>query len=74
MVLCISFLVHFCKNRNAADRRKRGSDNMPPEKAFPDSQKYEMRSLAVNNAYVAVGDVSYGCDKQTTGFSNEGFQ
>ena len=47
---------------------------MPPEKAFPDSQKYEMRSLAVNNAYVAVGDVSYGCDKQTTGFSNEGFQ
>ena len=73
MVLCISFLVYFCKNRDAAYRGKRSADNIPPEKTFPDSQKYELRSLAVNNAYVAVGDVSFGCNKQTTGFSNEGF-
>ena len=73
MVLCIVFLVHFCKNRNVAYRGKRGSDNMPSEKAFPDSQKYELRSVAVNNTYVSVREISLGCDKQTTGFSNEGF-
>ena len=47
---------------------------MPPDEAFPDSQKYELKSVAVNNAYLAVGEVSgFSCDKQTTGFSNEGF-
>ena len=73
MVLCIVFLVHFCKNRNVTYGGKRGSGNMPSEKAFPDSQKYELRSVAVNNTYVNVREISLGCDKQTTGFSNEGF-
>ena len=74
LALCIIFLVRFCKKRNKAYRGKRGSDNMPPEEAFPVSQKYELKSVAVNNAYVAVGEVSFGWDKQTPGFSNEGFQ
>ena len=74
LALCIVFLVRFCKNRKTAYRGKRGSDNMPPEEAFPGSQKYELKSVAVNNAYVAVGEVNFGCDKQRTGFSNEGFQ
>ena len=68
LVLCIIFLVHFCKNRSAAYRGKRGSDNMPP-----DSQTYELKSVAVNNAYVSVKEISLGCDKQITGISNEGF-
>ena len=46
---------------------------MPPERAFPDSQKYELKSVFVNNAYVSAGEISLGCGKQTTGFSNEGF-
>ena len=74
VVLCIIFFVRFCKNRNAAHRRKRASDNMPPEKAFPNPEKYELKSVAVNNAYVSVGEISFGCDKQATGFSNEGFR
>ncbi|XP_015751386.1 PREDICTED: von Willebrand factor D and EGF domain-containing protein-like isoform X2 [Acropora digitifera] len=69
-VLCIIFFVRFCKNRNAARRRNKP----PPEEACPDSEKYELKSVAVNNANVAVGEVSFGCDEQTTGFSNEGFQ
>lgn len=73
-VLCIIFLLRFCKNRNAAHRRKRASYNKPPEEACPDSEKYELKSVAVNNANVAAGEVSFGCDEQTTGFSNEGFQ
>ena len=68
LVLCIIFLVHFCQKRSAANRGKRGSHNMPP-----DSQTFELRSVAVNNAYVSVKEISLGCDKQTTGFSNEGF-
>ena len=74
VVLCIIFFVRFCKSKNAAHRRKRASDNMPPEKAFPNPEKYELESAAVNNAYDAVGEISFGCDEQTTGFSNEGFQ
>ena len=73
MVLCIIFFVGFCKNRNAAHIRKRASDIMPPEKAFPNPEKHELKSVAVNNAYVSVGEISPGCDKQTTGFSHEGF-
>ncbi|XP_067041983.1 uncharacterized protein [Acropora muricata] len=74
LVLCIICLSRFCKNRNAAHRGKRGSDNVPPEEAFPNSQSYELKSVAVNNAYVADGEVSgFSCDKQTTGFSNEVF-
>ncbi|XP_074620014.1 uncharacterized protein LOC141878864 isoform X2 [Acropora palmata] len=73
-VLCIIFFVRFCKNRNAAHRRKRASYNKPPEEACPHSEKYELKSVAVNNAYVAVGEVSFRCDEQTSGFSNEGFQ
>ena len=73
VVLCIIFFVRFCKNRNAAHRRKRASDIMPPEKAFPNPEKYELKSVALNNAYVSVGEISLGCDKQATGFSNEGF-
>jgi len=46
---------------------------MPPDEAFPNSQKYELKSVAVNNAYVAVGEVSFSCNKPRTGFSNEGF-
>ena len=46
---------------------------MLPDEAFPNSQKYELKSVAVNNAYVAVGDVSFSCNKQSTGFTNEGF-
>ena len=68
LVLCIIFLVHFCQKRSAAYRGKRDSCNMPP-----DSQTFELRSVAVNNAYVSVKEISLGCDKQTTGFSNEGF-
>ena len=68
LVLCIIFLVHFCKKRSAANRGKRGSYNVQP-----DSQTFELRSVAVNNAYVSVKEISLGCDKQTTGFSNEGF-
>ena len=67
LVLSIVFLVHFCKNRSAAYRGKRGSDNMPSDFT------YELKSVAVNNAYVSVKEISLGCDKQTTGFSNEGF-
>ena len=46
---------------------------MPPKEAFPNSEKYELKSVAVNNAYVAVEEVSFGCDKQRTEFYNEGF-
>ena len=74
VVLCIIFFVRHCNNRNAAHRRNRASDKKPPGKAFPDSEQYELKSVAVNNAYVSVGEVSFGCDEQTTGFSNEGFQ
>ena len=73
MVLCTIFFVRFCKNRNAGHPSKRVSDNMPPEKAFPNPEKYELKSVAVNNAYVSVGETSHGCDKQQTGFSNEAF-
>ncbi|XP_067041993.1 von Willebrand factor D and EGF domain-containing protein-like isoform X3 [Acropora muricata] len=72
--LCIIFFARFCKNRSAAHRRKRASCNKPPEEACPDSEKYELKSVAVNNANVALGEVSFDCDEQATGFSNEGFQ
>ena len=52
---------------------ERASDNVPPKKAFPDPEKYELKSVAVNNASVSFGKISLGCDMQTTGFSNEGF-
>ena len=73
MALCTIFFVRFCKNRNAAHRWQQASDDMPSEKAFPNPEKYELHSVAVNNAYVSFGKISLGCDKQTTGFSNEGF-
>ena len=73
MVLCTIFFVRLWKNRNAAHPRKRASDSMPPEEAFSSREKYELESVAVNNAYVSFGKISLGCDKQTTGFSNEAF-
>ena len=73
MVLCTIFFVRFCKNRNVAHKRKRAPDSIPQEEAFPNPEKYELKAVAVNNAYVSFGKVSLGCDKQTTGFSNEGF-
>ena len=73
MVLCTVFFVRFCKNRKTAYPRNRASESMPPEKAFSNHEKYELESVAVNNTYVSFEKISLGCDKQTTGFSNEGF-
>ena len=68
VVLCIIFFVRLCNNRNAAHRGNPASDKKPPV-----SEEYELKSVAVNNACVSVGEVSLGCDEQKTGFSNEGF-
>ena len=43
---------------------------MPPEKTFPNHEKYELKSVAVNNAYVALGEISHGCDKQMKDFTD----
>ena len=74
VVLCIIFFVRLCNKRNAAHRGNPASDKKPPGKAFPVSEEYELKSVAVNNACVSVGEVSLGCDEQKTGLSNEGFQ
>ena len=70
VLLWIIFFVRFCKNRNVAHRRKRALGIMPPEKTFPNPEKYELKSVAVNNAYVALGEISHGCDKQMKDFTD----
>ena len=65
LVLCIIFLVRFCKNRNAAHRGKRGSYNMPPDRAFPDSQSMSWSQSLWTTLTLVMGNlVSAAISKQ----------
>ncbi|XP_068690355.1 uncharacterized protein [Montipora foliosa] len=58
------------KNRKAAEHKKRNWDDMPPDEAFPNPEKYQMKSME----NILYGEATDLWDEHEAGMSNKGFK